>query len=415
MRTKLCLCGVCSLMIGLAACSDDAAPPSSSDAGSDAGVDAQVNADAGGSLLSPTFFPAPAPAFTSTTNTPGSVQVSISGEDLAQLGFEYSATPTEGEPVFVDGWAIDFDHVYLVVAGAKLNEMGADPDMRTVLGAQVARREGLFLVDLAKSGPITGAGGAPETAIPLFVFNGPDGGGSFSTSTRYAFTWETAVATGAVSNINLVEADRANAEEMIRRQWSIYIVGTATYEGRAATASVDPTFQTYPTSVDIRLGFGAPARYVNCHNPELGADPEDPSFWGIQPNAGEARRAQISWHLDHGFWTTLEEEGTPLFFDPFAARSSNFGVAGDHVVTMADLMGVDPAALEDRAGNPVGDRGAQTAGYSPLNPPPGYDRNGVGSSEVADFRDFVANLARGGGHMNADGECEVEGTAAYTY
>lgn len=383
-------------------------------------MDGSTSADAGtpdgGGALPSDFFPARPQPFGSTDNAPKTIQVSVSAEALAQDGYPYKAAPAADEPVFVDGWSVQFEHLYVVIKSVRLNELGNDPSARQVVGALVAEQNGPWIVDGVKPGPITGAGGAPETAQPLFVFTGPSGGGAFDTTKRYAFSYATEAASTALKNMNLVVADKSDVEEMIAHQWSLLIVGTATYQGRAASAAVDPTFQSYPQVVKFRLGMGIPAEYIDCHNPELGEDPENAAYWGVQPSAAGAARAQVTFHTDHTFWDQLEVEGTPLHFDPFAARASGFGtVGGDHLVTLQDLSGVNPAALMDRAGAPVLDRGAQTTGYTPNSPPPAYGLSGVPAADVPDMRAFVAYLSRGFGHLNSDGECFVAPTGSFSF
>jgi len=353
-----------------------------------------------GSGLPANFFPAPAPAFSDTTNTARTVKVQFSGEQLALTGFPYTKTPSADQLVFVDGWEISFQHVYVSISKVRLNEIGANPSDFTSVGAKVAEKTGPWLVDLARAGTVTGTDG--EAATAGFIFTGPDAGGQFETTKRYAFSFETIAPSSSVQNVNLVEADdRTNAEEMLATGWTHLLIGTGTYRGDAGIAG----FASYPTEVSFHLGFGIPAEYRNCHNPSIGADAEDPANRGIQPSASGAVTAQATLHQDHSFWDTLEVEGTPLRFDPLAARASNFGTTGSHALVLSDLMGVNPTALKDRTNAPVGDRGTQTTGYDPSgsSPPPAYNLNSV--SGVADFRDFFAYLTRGQGHLNADGEC----------
>jgi hypothetical protein len=369
----------------------------------------------GGVMLPASFFPAQAPAFAATADDPLSVQVSVSGEALAEQGYDYTASPSEGAPVFVDGWEVHFDRYLVVLDHVKLNQPGADPSMRGVVGGLVAQQDGPWIVDVHKHGALTGAGGAPETAVPLFVFRMPTAGGAFNPTVRYAFSFDTVPASTAMHNVNLTTDASDIVAQMIAHRWTKYFSGTATYRGRIATATVDPTFQRYPTTVRFAFGFSDPASYVNCHNPELGAE-DTPANRGIQPSATGHIRAQITMHTDHFFWDEADVEGTPLHFDPVAARAQGFGGdAGAMLsVTLDQLVSDLPAALTDALGMPVQNRGSQTMGVTDQAPPPAYNVHGAGGT-IHDFRDFVTYNARGQGHLNSDGLCFVQPNGPLAY
>jgi hypothetical protein len=353
------------------------------------------------------FFAAQRPAFLSTDDAAKTIQVSASGEALGQAGYSYSSSPGD-EPVFVDGWELRFQRYLVVVGRVLLSELGADPDMRGLLGKTVVEQRGPWVVDLHKLGPVVGAGGAPETAVPLTVLRG-----NFDTTRTYAFSYETAAASYAVLNTNLVEADREALLAMIEHGWVKYFEGTARYRGRAS--ALDASFESYPTLVHFVFGFADPARYANCHNPEIGEE-DEPANRGVRPNAEGAVRAQLTFHTDHFFWDQADVEGAPLRFDALAARVQGFGVdpGGSHELRMEDLQGVPPSALLDRAGHAVRDRGAQTQGYRPgVGAPPVYATNGA--AEITDLRSFVAYDNRGQGHLNSDGLCLVEATGELSF
>jgi hypothetical protein len=203
-------------------------------------------------------------------------------------------------------------------------------------------------------------------------------------------------------------------QQMIEHGWVKYFAGTATYRGRIPSESVDPSFRAYPTVVKFAFGFADPARYVNCHNPEIG-DEDEPANRGLRPSESGTTRAQLTFHTDHFFWDQADVEGTPLRFDPLAARVSGFGDdSAEHDVSMSDLQDVSASALSDRNGKAVRDRGDQTQGYSPdVGAPPVFGSNGV--AEITDLRSFVAYNNRGQGHLNSDGLCLVEATAPLSY
>ena len=386
--------GIGWLWLLLGACSDDsvARPDATDGTDRDAGQATELASD---------FF-SPKLAFTTRDDAPRSVQVSASGEALAQQGYNYESAPAAGEPVFVDGWELRFSRYLVVIDKVGVYQLGADPDVRASVGKPVVERRGPWIVDLKKTGPLIGAGGAPETAIPLTVLTA-----DFDSARGYAFSYETGPASFAVRNTNLRMADRDALLEMIDHGWVKYIEGTASYVGRASGDS----FQKYPRRVHFLFGVADPARYVNCHNPEIG-ESDEPKNRGLRPSADGAVRAQLTFHSDHAFWDQADVEGSPLRFDALAARAQAFGEdEATHELRLDDLADVSPSALTDRLGAPVRDRGDQTSGYTRgAVAPPVYGTNGV--EEITDLRSFVAYNNRAEGHLNSDGLCLVQPTAA---
>jgi hypothetical protein len=334
------------------------------------------------------------------------LEISASGEELAVTGYVYSPTPSEDEPSFVDGWSLQFSRFIVSIKNVQLNEAGTDPTRQDVVGPLVAELAGPWLVDLSQMG--NGVGGAQL----LGTLNQNLQGNQFDVTTPYAFSYETQVATVEATPVGFVDNDGI-AQEMASKGWTLLVEGVANYEGRAATSTVDPTFQGYPTAVRFRLGFGVPAKYINCYNPEIGAE-EDPANRGIRFKANQVVNGQLTFHTDHLFWNTLDQEGTPLYFDPIAARVKNFGAVeadGLHDVGNEDLAGVNPTALRDKNNQVVQDRGDQTT--LPVlpevnNPPPAY--NPGSAVGVTDLAQFIAYSVRASGHMNADGLCFVQPT-----
>jgi hypothetical protein len=397
--TVVCLAAM-ALWIG--ACDEGEQPASNA-------ADAAVGGDPDATALPDDFFEAKPPAFSSTDDEPKTIQVSASGEALSQMGFRYDNSPGS-DPVFVDGWDVSFERYLVVIDRVLVSQPGSDPDKRGQLGGTVVEQRGPWVVDLHKRGPLVGAGGPPETAMPLAVLHA-----DFETSRGYAFSYQTAPASYAVRNTNLVEADRDALQQMIDHGWVKYIAGTARYRGRPPSDSVDPTFQDYPTQVHFAFGFADPAEYVNCHNPEIG-EQDAPANRGVRPSAEGSVRAQLTFHSDHFFWDQADVEGTPLRFDALAARADGFGadVDGSHELRLDQLSGVKPSALMDAAGKLVRDRGEQTERYhSDLGAPPVYATNGV--AEIDDLRSFVVYNNRGQGHLNSDGLCLVVPTAELSF
>jgi hypothetical protein len=371
----------------------------------DATVPAEdVGAVDGGCALGPDFFAAQPAAFSPTDNSPLTVQVSISGEQYSEQGFDYSPMPQEGDVVFVDGWELRFSHYIVVLGSVQLNLPGADPTMRSNIGATVARAEGPWIVDLHQRGALTGAGGPPETAVAVTVLPGR----GLDPAVRYAFSYRTAPAQCAMQNLNLPAQSQSIVHTMIAQGWTKYIAGTATYRGRAPSAQVDPEFVSFARVVHFSFGMRDSASYVNCHNPELGAQ-DSAATRGVVLSITGKTRAQITMHTDHSFWDELDVEGTPLHFDPIAARAADFGLmpGGTASVSLDDLQGVSPSMLTTRTGQLVRNRGTMTAGVVDHSPPPSYSVHGAGAV-VRDFRDFVIYNTRAQGHLNSDGLCYVQ-------
>ncbi|MFO0645612.1 MAG: hypothetical protein U0326_05190 [Polyangiales bacterium] len=344
--------------------------------------------------------------FTASTNTPRTVQVSLSSETLGQQGFAYTPTPAAGDLVFVDGWEVRFSRILVTVKNVRLNARGASASDPAAVGASVALNPRAYAVNAHAAGPLTGASGGEETAIPLFVFTAADSGAALDAATRYALSYDVVAATRSATNVNLDAGDLTAYESMISHGWTQLIEGTATYRGVAPAA--ESPLASYPTTVRFSFGFGAPARYMNCQNPDNGADDAP----GVQPSAVGRARAQLTFHMDHAFWEALNREDPPLHFDAMAARATGTGAMA--TLSLDDLAGVAPTNLRDRMNRPVPDRGAQTAGYTPRNPAAlSYDP--AGASGINDLRDFVAFSARASAHLNADGLCAVRPSGPITW
>lgn len=354
-----------------------------------------------------TLQPTPmASAFTPMTSAPRTVQVSVSSESFGQQGFGWSATPPAGEPVFVDGWEVRFHRILVTVKDVRLNAPGTSASDPAAVGAAVAQNPRAYAVNVQRAGALTGAGGGDETAIPLFVFTAADSGASLDATVRYAFSYDLVAATTRATNVNLDGADLTAYQRMIERGWTQLVEGTATYRG-VAPATGTP-FAAYPTTVNFSFGYGAPARYMNCSNPDNGGEGTP----GVQPSSTRHARAQVTLHMDHLFWEALSREDPPLHFDPVAARANTTGTTG--TVSLDDLMGVVPTNLRDRMNRPVPDRGAQTMGYTARNPM-ALSLDPGGASGVSDLRDFVVYSARASGHLNADGLCAVRPSGPLRY
>jgi hypothetical protein len=338
------------------------------------------------------------------------VLVTVSGEDLAINGYPFEAgvSKSEGDPpAFVDGWEVKFEHLIVTIGSVTLNE-GPDtnPDDPKQVGAEVAKAEGPFAVDVSIGGPIVGKSGSPdEKTVAIAAFTGPSAGGAFKTDQRYAFSYRTVAASAQAKNVNLDAVGLGLYQQAVENKWVMVVQGKATYKGKAPAAG--SVFEKMPKEVSFTLGFANPASYFNCQNADL--TPVGEEFpRGVQVSAGASTTAQVTIHSDHIFWNKLNVEGTPLHFDPLAAVASTYGAPGaaPGVVTMADLDALDFLAFKTRAGEPLPAR-SEVDDYAPPAGTLAFDGNGVTFPKNS-FGKYLSYSAVSGGHFNADGECEVQ-------
>jgi hypothetical protein len=280
----------------------------------------------------------------------------------------------------------------------------------------VARASGPWAVDLAKDGTALAEGGE-GTAIPLSTLTSMTerGGDAFATDERYAVGYETLPAGDGAARVNLdAEAD-ALYDTMIARGYSVLYAGTATFDGEACEAS-DPSydFAKIPKVVPFELGFAAPTAYVNCQNQANDGDPFDDEQYqrGIAIPSNKAATAQLTFHLEHAFYSALRHEPA-LYFDQIAARA--VGKPAGAGVTLSDLEGVDPTALTDGAGAALPNRtcdgsallhGRQRS-FDTASVP--VDPGGDPENALRDYRDFITFATSTQGHFNGgEGLCFVE-------
>src|SRR5262249_38424476 len=158
---------------------------------------------------------------------------------------------------------------------------------------------------------------------------------------RYAFGFKTISATNRAQNVNLDDEGQVLYGEMIENGYSVMLTGTARFHGTACTSAVNTyDFAALPQTVNFKLAFKIPASYVNCQKPENSGT----AFAGEEFQRGVTIKdntytfAQVTFHLDHGYWESVEHD-SPAHFDQFAALK--VGSAGTPMVTNQDLVGVD--------------------------------------------------------------------------
>jgi hypothetical protein len=399
------LAGIVMALAALTACGDDeTATAGLGGTSGAAGASAFGGASAGaaGASDSGAFSPPADPG-------PGAFWVTVSGEDLALLGYDWSeSSRADGDPpAFVDGWALSFDHVIVTIDKLRIN---ADPDKDEGnpidLGATVAAADGPWAVDVSIGGNVTGKSGSPdERTVPIAAFASQSNGDAFDPAARYAFSYDFAVASASAQLVNLDAEGLALYEEGQQKGWSMIVAGTARYQGPAP--AVDSVFAKIPTEVQFKLGLANPSSYVNCRNTDLQAvGDEFPR--GVQASANQSTTVQITLHTDHVFWDMLNVEGTPLHFDPIAANASTYGdPSALGSVTIEDLVNVDVTGFTTRAGEPLPWR-SLVSDYTAPAGQMAYDPNGASFTVANSLAAYLGYSAASGGHMNADGECEVQ-------
>jgi hypothetical protein len=343
----------------------------------------------------------------------GSVQLAISGEDIATEGIPF---PDGGELAFVDGWSIELQHVLVTVGNVTLSE---SPDLvpsdQSETGPVVARAAGPWAVDLHVPGTIDAAGGEGlATPLALLENQNERGGKPFAAEDRYAFGYDVVEASRDAEIVNFAGDESAEAAyaEMIESGATVLYVGTATFEGRDCEVSDDSyDFEKLPTTVSFRLAFRTPTSYVNCQNQDnQGAPLDDEEYQrGVAVPQNRSALAQMTFHLEHA-WFSATVHDPALRFDQLAARL--VGKPEGTVVTLDDLEGVDPTAFTDAEGTPLPARSCDGSAL-PRGKQLRFDNGSVpvdpGASPrdaLRDYRDFASYVQSTQGHLNGgEGLC----------
>ncbi|HEY6081374.1 MAG TPA: hypothetical protein VIW29_21310 [Polyangiaceae bacterium] len=351
-------------------------------------------------------------AVESPTGT-GGVQVAISGEDIATEGIAF---PTGSEVTLVDGWSLELSHVLVTVGSVTLSE---NPDLapsdQSRTGDVVARAAGPWAVDLHVEGSIPAAGGE-GLAVPLTRLENQTerSGKAFEPTARYAFSYDIVPASADAELVNFAADDDALAAyaDMIEAGATVLYVGTARFEGEGCSSS-DPAydFQQIPQEVPFRLAFRTPTSFVNCQNQDNQGDafPDEEYQRGVAIRQNTDSLAQITLHLEH-VWFSATVHDPSLRFDQLAARL--VGKPEGAVVTLDDLVGVDPTAITDAGGAalpfrscdgsklPAGKQLRFDTGSVPVDP------SAAPASALRDYRDFIQYVQSTQGHLNSgEGLC----------
>lgn len=315
----------------------------------------------------------------------GVIRVSITGEELAVEGIPFDPMPREGQPVLVDGWSVTFDRWLIVIRDIRLNEPGPDPAQQQVVGAEVARERGPWVVDLVR-----------QESVELTTIRRRADGRPFDTRVRYAFSYDIAPADATARGMNLDAAGEEVLRQMVAGGHAQWVEGTAT-----RAPDMTSPFDRYPTQVSFRFAWGGRTSQINCSNPDNGNNPE--TNRGVQPKQDGPQRAVITLHTEHLFYDALNVEAPTLRFDPIAARAVP-GPQGARV-TLDDLAGALIVKLTDRDGRDVPDRG-NLPGY--MRRPGALSYDPMGAAGVTTLRDFIIYSARSMAHLNGEGLCYIE-------
>lgn len=358
--------------------------------------------------------------------------VTISGEGASLTGFAFPPA-SDNDLAFVDGWDIKFDRILITVDDITLSD-GPDtnPTDQSQTGGIVANAKGPWAVDMSKPGAIRDikpkssasstrvlsdtnaleAEGKDPHAQPLARFDALDGNKSFDPATRYAFGFDIIAAAPNAKHTNLDAAAEADYAEMVSKGISVLYVGTATFKGVNCKTSDDTyDFKALPKSVKFRLGFKTPVSYENCQNTDLHGKAFDgeEAQRGVQVSDQGDTIAQITVHVDHPFWNTVDHDAAELYFDQMAAAAS-----ADGTLVIDDLAKLDFTSFKDKNGKDLPWRSCIAtkpvkqgvrrfdSGSVPVNPSASPD------AALRSYEDFVVYQQSTQGHLNADGLCAVK-------
>lgn len=354
----------------------------------------------------------------STTPVPNSFLVTVSGEGATTEGIGFPPGGG-GEPYFVDGWELTFEHVLVTMGNVTLHENpDLNPNDPSQVGAPVAEAAGPWAVDLAKAGPLDGKEliGKAWPLVRLAGQNKKSGSPAFDATAKYALGYSLLAATTGVQNVNLDAAAQAAYAQMVTAGVSVWLKGTATWKGDQGSPACRSTVSTYDFArvtkvVNFEFGFKAPVHFKNCENPEL----QPAGSRGVQGSTNAQTVSQLTFHLDHPFWESLSEDA-PLRFDALAASQSTVTApaAASISLTTSDLA-VGFEAFKDAQATPVPwrtcgpltttERTSGTVSYDPVSVPVNPAGGAAGLKDLLDYMTYNLSTM---GHLNNDGLCFPE-------
>lgn len=269
----------------------------------------------------------------------GSLTLVVTGEDGAKDGFPFEE---DGEAVaFADDWTVAFSKVLVSVGNITLE--GDD-------GKVALSSDEHYLVDLHE--------GDPE----LGTFDG------LGARRWERLSYEVLPAASGMTNVSGVAS--GDVEAMIDGGYNYWIEGTA---------------EKGDASFTFSWGLKNPTRNSNCTN---GSD--DTQGVIIRDNA--TTEAELTFHFDHVFWSTLGTEEAELRFEAIAAAGRE-----DGDISWEDLEAQKLAALVGLDGEPLLDEDGAPIVYNP------------GSVRLAsqDLASFILASSSSMGHLNGEGLCTV--------
>lgn len=275
----------------------------------------------------------------STAAGTGSLTLTITGEDGAKDGFPFEE---DGESIaFAEDWTVQFSKVIVSVGNIEL--AGAD-------GKVAVASSDRFIVDLHKS----------DGELATFENLG---------ARRWEkFSYEVLPASEGMTNVNGVAA--ADIEAMVDGGFNYWLAGTAEKAGDSYT---------------FAWGLKNPTLNANCTN---GSDDSE----GLVISDNSTTDGEMTFHVDHVFWSTLGSEGGVLRFDAIAAAGrddQDISWEDLQAQKLADLVGLDGGPLLDEQGEPII--------YNP------------GSVKLAsqDLASFIAASSSSMAHLNGEGLCTI--------
>jgi hypothetical protein len=363
---------------------------------------------------------------------PNAFLLSASGEVLAITGYRFPPV-NPGDFALVDGWDITYTNVISTFNKVRLSN-GPDTSCtdQSMIGSDVAEADGPWAIDLHKGGSLVGKEGPPEQAAPIAEIRNQNlaGNAAFDPSTRYAFSFDIIPATTMAKNVNLDAADLALYQEMITKNCTTMLVGTAVWNGNnsgtlpggCTQTTVTPVydFAVIPKTVNFHLCLPASTSYINAQNPEN--DPAAPCGneehqRGVHTVRNQPTVIQATFHIDHVLWESFVHD-SPAHFDSYASKYA--GASGTPTITFDDFKGYPLAPFVDPQGHQVPWRNCLGADYTP--PTSGamtFDTNGIpvnpsgtcdaqSCTSIRDFYDYTLYNHSTFGHLNADGLAFVQ-------
>ena len=268
---------------------------------------------------------------------PGKLTVSVSGEDVAKAGLPL----TEGDETIAlaDGWSVSFSK-FLVSVG-RLSVSGVD-------GEVAAADSKLYVADL-------------HTGDPELLTIDPIAARRWD---RFNFF----VVPPSADAVALEGVQAADVERMRTGGFNYWIEGSATKGEKTVT---------------FAWGLTNPTSNAECTN----GDDEKP---GVVVPTGATASAQLTFHVEHLFWTSLGSEGAALRFEPIAAKADANGV-----IALDALVDQPLAQPRDASGNVINDEAGQPLVYNP------------GTAAATNLKEFILASMSSAGHLNGEGLCTV--------